>query len=91
VFGVRLGAVGRTAFEAKVREATATDPLLSSLSDVMLRARAALCDEYKRLHKLLVQTVARDEVRLLERSKTIWSKQLTERLTIGLIQGASLS
>jgi hypothetical protein len=46
VFGVRRGAVGRTAFEAKVREATATDPLLSSLSDVMLEARAALWDEY---------------------------------------------
>ncbi len=62
VFGVRLGAVGRSALPAKVREATAGDPLLMHLTEGMLRARAALWAEYTQLHKLLVQFVAQDEV-----------------------------
>jgi transposase len=61
-FGVRLGSVSRGQFEAAVRAATADDPLLASLSEVMLRARAALWEEYKRLHQLLVQVTGGDAV-----------------------------
>ena len=62
VFGIRMGAVGRAGFEAKVREITTVDPLLAGMTEVMLRARAALWTEYLRLHKLLVQIVTRDEL-----------------------------
>lgn len=62
VFGIRLGGVGRGAFEARVRELVAGDRLLEGMMDSMLRARAALWQEYKRLHTLVVQLVARDPV-----------------------------
>lgn len=61
-FGVRLSRVGRGGFDAAVREATAADPLSSALMDCMLRARAALWDEYVKLHRLVVGIVARDEL-----------------------------
>jgi transposase len=62
VFGIRLGAVGRAAFEETVRERVTGDRLLEGMMDSMLRARAALWQEYKRLHKLVLQFVARDPV-----------------------------
>jgi transposase len=62
VFGVRLGSVSRGEFEAKVRDATAADPMLAAMTEVMLRARAALWEEFKRLHNLLVHIVGRDLV-----------------------------
>ena len=62
VFGIRIGGVGRAAFEETVRELVTGDPLLEGLMDSMLRARAALWQEYKRLHKLVVQFVASDPV-----------------------------
>jgi transposase len=62
VFGIRIGAVGRAAFEETVRELVTGDLLLEGMTDSMLMARAALWQEYKRLHKLVVQFVARDPV-----------------------------
>lgn len=50
-FGLKLGAVGLGAFEARVRELVAGDPLISGIADCMLRARAALWQEYLRLHQ----------------------------------------
>lgn len=62
-FGIKIGAVsGRLGFDAKVRELTAYDPVLTTLCDAMLRARAALWAEYSRLHKLVVQVTLQDEV-----------------------------
>jgi transposase len=61
-FGVRLNRVGRGGFEAAVRDATAADPLSSELMNCMLRARQALWEEYVKLHRLVVQIVARDEL-----------------------------
>jgi len=45
-----------------VRELVASDPLLVSMMDSMLRARAALWQEYKRLHTLVVQVAVSDPV-----------------------------
>jgi transposase len=59
---VRLNRVGRGGFEAAVRDATAADPLSSELMNCMLRARQALWEEYVKLHRLVVQIVARDEL-----------------------------
>jgi transposase len=61
-FGVRLGKVGRGAFEQAVREAVAGDALTAELMDAMLTARAALWKEYCRLHDLVVKFVARSEL-----------------------------
>jgi transposase len=60
VFGVRIG--NRASFEAAVRELVTSDPLLMNMMDSMLRARAALWQEYKRLHTLVVQVAVGDPV-----------------------------
>ena len=52
VFGIRLGKVGRGSMEKAVREAVAGDAMTAGLMDCMLRARAALWEEYLILHKL---------------------------------------
>ena len=62
VFGIRVGNIGRVSFEAAVRQLVAGDPLLASMMDSMLRARAALWQEYKRLHTLVVQVAVCDPV-----------------------------
>lgn len=61
-FGIKLGGVGRGKFDQAVRDAVADDELSSSLMDCMLRARAALWAEYIKLHRLVLQIVARDEL-----------------------------
>jgi transposase len=61
-FGLRIGRVGRGQFEARVRELVADDSLVAGLTDCMLRARAALWQEYLRLHKVVVAIVRRDEL-----------------------------
>jgi len=61
-FGIKLGSVGRGHFDQAVRDAVAADRLSSELMDCMLRARAALWAEYVKLHKLVLQIVARDEL-----------------------------
>jgi transposase len=61
-FGLKVGKVSRGQFEARVRELVANDPLIAGLTDCMLRARAALWQEYVRLHKVVVVIVRRDEL-----------------------------
>jgi transposase len=61
-FGLKVGKVSRGQFEARVRELVANDPLIAGLTDWMLRARAALWQEYVRLHKVVVAIVRRDEL-----------------------------
>lgn len=62
VFGIRIGNIGRASFEEAVRQLVAGDPLLGSMMDSMLRARAALWQEYKRLHTLVSQLALRDPI-----------------------------
>jgi transposase len=61
-FGLRVGHVSRGRFEARVRELVAGDALIAGLTDCMLRARAALWQEYLRLHKVVLATVRHDEL-----------------------------
>lgn len=61
-FGVRLSKVARGKFDQAVRDAVSDDPLSTGLMDCMLRARAALWAEYVKLHRLVLQLVARDEL-----------------------------
>jgi transposase len=62
VFGVKLGKVGRGGFEAAARRAVAADPLTANVIDCMLTARAALWEQYLRLHKLVVGAAINDEL-----------------------------
>jgi transposase len=61
-FGLKVGKVSRGEFEARVRELVAGDRLIAGLTDCMLRARAALWQEYLRLHKVVVEVVRHDEL-----------------------------
>jgi transposase len=61
-FGLKVGKVSRGQFEARVRELVAGDPLIAGLTDCMLRARAALWQEYVRLHRVVIAIVRRDEL-----------------------------
>lgn len=45
-----------------MRELVAADPLIAGLTECMLRARAALWQEYLQLHKLVILFARRDEV-----------------------------
>jgi len=61
-FGLRVGHVSRGRFEARVRELVAGDALIAGLTDCMLRARAALWQEYLRLHRVVITVVRGDEL-----------------------------
>jgi transposase len=61
-FGVRLHRTGRGAFAQAVREAVAGDALVAELIEAMLSARAALWQQYCRLHELVVKFVAGHEL-----------------------------
>jgi transposase len=61
-FGLKVGKVSRGEFEARVRELVAGDRLIAGLTDCMLRARAALWQEYLRLHQVVVEVVRHDEL-----------------------------
>jgi transposase len=61
-FGLKVGQVSRGRFEARVRELVADDPLIAGLTNCMLRARAALWQEYLQLHKVVLAVVRRDEL-----------------------------
>lgn len=63
LFGYMVGRrVQRSTFEARVRELIEGDELISAATACMLRAWSALWDEYRRLHKLLVQIAGQDEL-----------------------------
>jgi transposase len=63
MFGLMTGRrVQRASFVDRVRELVADDPLLSGMTECMLRAWSALWDEYRALHKFTVQLVGRDEL-----------------------------
>jgi transposase len=61
-FGIRFKGTGRGGFAQAVREAVASDALVSELIDAMLNARAALWKQYCRLHDLVVKLVASHEL-----------------------------
>jgi transposase len=61
-FGIRFKGTGRGGFAQAVREAVASDPLVTELIEAMLNARAALWKEYLKLHELVVKFVAGHEL-----------------------------
>ncbi|MGA7675916.1 MAG: IS110 family transposase [Rhizomicrobium sp.] len=61
-FGMRLGRLGRTEFEHRVRELVGEDRLMCAVLEPMLKVREVMWEQYGKMHKLLVQIVARDEL-----------------------------
>ncbi|AKM11069.1 IS110 family transposase [Qipengyuania citrea] len=63
MFGLMVGPrVQRSTFCNRVRELVAGDPLLQVLSESMLTCWQVLWDQYRELHKMLVQLVGQEEL-----------------------------
>jgi transposase len=61
-FGLKVGAVSKGKFEARIRELVAGQAGLEGVVGPLLRARAALRTEYGSLHGALLKAVREDEV-----------------------------
>jgi transposase len=61
-FGLKVGAISKGKFEARIRELVAGQAMLERVAEPLLRARAALRAEYTTLHRDLLRTVREDDV-----------------------------
>jgi transposase len=61
-FGLKVGAVSKGTFEARIRALMAGRTMLERVTEPLLRARAALGAEYATSHRHLLATVRQDEV-----------------------------
>ena len=61
-FGLKVGAVTRKGFEARIRELVTGQATLERIAEAMLSARAALKAEYEKLHKAVLAIVREDPV-----------------------------
>jgi transposase len=62
VFGLRIGAVTRTAFEERVMELVADEPSLLAITEPMLRVRRAMFEAFEGLDRMCRQLAQRDPV-----------------------------
>ena len=61
-FGLKVGAVSKGRFAARIRELIAGQPMLERVIEPMLRAREALRAEYHALHRAMLGIVREDAV-----------------------------
>ena len=61
-FGLKVGAISRGRFEVRIRELVDGQPMLETMIDALLGARAALETEFKRLHRALLAIVCDDPI-----------------------------
>ena len=61
-FGLKVGPISRGRYEMRIRELVAGQPILETMIDAMLGARAALETQFKRLHRELLALVRDDPV-----------------------------
>jgi transposase len=61
-FGLKVGAVSKGQFAARVRTLTAGHAMLEQIAEAMLRARDALHTEFNKLHRAMLAIVRSDEV-----------------------------
>ena len=59
-FGLKVGVVGKSRFEARVRELVAEDAILEAIVVPVLTARAALRTQYDALHRMVLDLARRD-------------------------------
>ena len=60
-YGLKVGQTNRKTFEGRVRELAASVPGLDSAVDALLKARATLLEQFRRLDSLVVSRARRDE------------------------------
>jgi transposase len=61
-YGLRVGDVSRGRFEARIRDLTEGHDMLETVIGAMLRARAALWNEFTRLHRTMLTIARADRV-----------------------------
>jgi transposase len=61
-FGLKVGKVSKSKYEARIRELAAGHPMLEPVTSAMLQARATLRAEYANLHRMLLRIVRADAV-----------------------------
>ena len=61
-FGLKVGKVGPGAFEARVRELAAGDPVVAAIVEPVLTARRVLREQVAVLHKMLLDIARRDDI-----------------------------
>ena len=61
-FGLKVGVVGKSRFEARVRELVAGDAVLEAIVIPVLTARAALQAQYDALHRMVLDLAWRDPI-----------------------------
>jgi len=61
-FGLKVGVVGKSRFEARVRELVAGDAILEAIVVPVLTARAALRTQYDALHRMVLALARRDPI-----------------------------
>ena len=60
-YGLKVGQTNRKTFEGRVRELAASVPGLDSAVDALLKARATLLEQFRRLDSLVVSRARQDE------------------------------
>jgi transposase len=61
-FGLKVGAVTRKGFDARIRELVTGQATLERIAGAMLAARATLKVEYEKLHKTVLSIVREDAI-----------------------------
>lgn len=61
-YGLKVGAVSRGRFEARIRELTEGHAMLEAVIGAMLQARASLWNEFTRLHREMLKIARADRV-----------------------------
>jgi transposase len=61
-FGLKVGKITDKGFEAHIRKLVAGHPLLEQIAEAMLAARATLLEQFKKLHKAVLDIARKDEV-----------------------------
>jgi hypothetical protein len=61
-FGLKVGAISRGRFDARIRQLVNGQAMLETVIDSMLVARAALQQEFARLHRTMLAVVREDPV-----------------------------
>src|SRR5262252_4716235 len=59
-FGLKVGKVTDKTFEARIRELVTGHPMLEQIAEAMLAARAALLEQFNKLHKAVLKIVRQD-------------------------------
>ncbi len=54
-FGLKVGKVSKSGYEARIRVLVTGHPMLEPVADAMLQARASLRDECNKLHRMLLR------------------------------------